>query len=221
MSDASGHLVKVVQTLLDVTQDTYAAKTALERANAMWESALFCEKEYARSLAYKKIWDELRDGRVHYELVHQRTKANKSVWLRATLVPVKDASGRVVKVLNMARNATETHEALKDASTLVTAMDRLVGRIELDVHRRVIRVNKGFEVAFKAPAAHVMGRDLRISARPNSPTRRFTATSSTSCAAAIRSRTSSSCAAPMARRSGSAAPMCRSSRSRARCGRSC
>ena len=194
--DASGHLVKVVQTLLDVTQDTYAAKTALERANAMWESALFCEfdaeghvtamnpvmaqvlgyeaddcigkqghffcdKEYARSLAYKKIWEELRDGRVQYELVHQRTKANKSVWLRATLVPVKDASGRVVKVLKLARNATETHEALNDSSTLVTAMDRLVGRIELDEHLRVTRVNKGFEVAFKAPAADVMGREFK------------------------------------------------------------
>lgn len=194
--DGDGRLIKVVQALMDVTQEAYAAQLALERSQAIWNSSLFCEfdvegnitamnpvmaqvlgyepeecvgkagalfvdKEFSRSPAYRKLWEELRDGRTQYEMIHQRSKTNKSVWLRSTLVPVKDATGKVVKVLKLARNATETHDALQDNSTLVTAMDKLVGRIELDEHLRVTRVNKAFELVFKSPAADVMGRDFK------------------------------------------------------------
>ena len=207
ISDRDGRLAKVVQTLMDVTLEAYAARIATERANAIWDVMLVCEmdveghvtemnpvmaqvlgyepdecvgkhdqqfldKEFARSLSYRKLWEDLLDGRPQFEMIHQRSKSNKSLWLRSSLVPVKDATGKVVKILKAARNATDTHEAHLDSSSLVTAADRLVGRLELDENLRVIRANKNFETAFKVAEADVLGRDFKEFCTPdfvNSP----------------------------------------------------
>ena len=200
--DSDGRLSKVVQTLMDVTQEAYKSASAIERASVMWQVMLvseldieghikemnpamaqvlghepeecigkhetqFLDKEYARGLQYKKMWEDLLDGRVQFEMVHQRTKQNKTLWLRSSYVPVKNAEGRVVKILKAARNATDEHEAFLDSSTLVTALDRLAGRIELDEHLRITRVNKGFEAAFKSPAADVVGREFKEFCTPD------------------------------------------------------
>lgn len=202
LRDSEGRLSKVVQTLMDVTQEAYKATAAIERATAMWEVMLVCEldieghvkemnptmaqvlgfepdecigkhetqfldKEYARSLPYKKMWEDLLDGRVQFEIVHQRTKQNKTLWLRTSFVPIKNAEGKVIKILKAGRNATEEHEAFLDAASLVTALDKLAGRIELDEHLRVTRVNKVFETAFKAPAADVVGREFKDFCTPD------------------------------------------------------
>jgi len=200
--DAEGRMTKVVQTLMDVTQEAYKSASAIERATAMWDVMLvaeldieghvkemnpamaqvlgqepdecigkhetqFLDKEYARSLPYKKMWEDLLDGRVQFEMVHQRTKQNKTIWLRTSFVPVKNAEGKVVKILKAGRNATEEHEAFLDAASLVTALDKLAGRIEMDEHLRVTRVNKVFETAFKAPAADVVGREFKDFCTPD------------------------------------------------------
>ena len=43
IKDGDGHVVQVLQCLMDVTESTYAAEKAVERSNAVWESMAVCE----------------------------------------------------------------------------------------------------------------------------------------------------------------------------------
>lgn len=194
VKDASGHTTCIVQMLQDVSLDTFNAKTALERAGALWagvavceldidghvtsisqrmaeildyaaddcigkHDSTFCDKEFVRGLPFQKAWEAVLEGKTQRLMIRQRSKAQRVIWLLSTLIPVKDAEGKVFKIMKVAEEVTELNESFQDASALLQASDRMVGRVEMDVAGTITKVNKPFEQAFKIAAAEAIGKE--------------------------------------------------------------
>lgn len=121
----------------------------------------FCDREFARSGAYAALWQDLRAGQTRKLLVPQKNKAQRAIWFQALFVPIFDASGKVVRVLKTGEDVTETHEGLRDATALLTASDRLIGRCEYDQNGKILKANKMFERCFKIPMADAVGKEHR------------------------------------------------------------
>lgn len=80
---------------------------------------IFCEPEYARSSEYKKFWEDLAQGITQSGEFMRVTKAGDEVWINASYTPVKDSSGRVVKVIKIAADITEMKDMIKEINRVV------------------------------------------------------------------------------------------------------
>ena len=68
---------------------------------------VFCDDDYAASLAYRKFWQKL--GRGEFDCGRYRRLGNngKVVWIQATYNPILDLNGNPVKVVKFATDITE------------------------------------------------------------------------------------------------------------------
>ncbi|MES2604704.1 MAG: methyl-accepting chemotaxis protein [Pseudomonadota bacterium] len=67
---------------------------------------MFVTPEHAQSEQHAKFWDKLRNGEVQQGAYQCITKAGKDIWLRASYTPIRDASGRVSKIVKYAVDIT-------------------------------------------------------------------------------------------------------------------
>ncbi len=67
---------------------------------------LFVDEEYANSIAYKRFWDELKDGLPQTRDFARVTKKGDVIWINASYIPVKDKTGNVYKVFKLAQDIT-------------------------------------------------------------------------------------------------------------------
>ena len=79
--------------------------------------SVLCEPEFASSKAYKKFWSDLANGKVRDGEFKRVTKSGEELWIQASYTPVKDADGKVGKVIKIATDITNKKllelEALK------------------------------------------------------------------------------------------------------------
>ncbi|MBD8528604.1 MULTISPECIES: PAS domain-containing methyl-accepting chemotaxis protein [unclassified Massilia] len=82
---------------------------------------VFCDDEYAASLAYRKFWQQLQRG--EYDCGRYRRLGNdgKVVWIQATYNPILDANGKPVKVVKFATDITD--QVLLEQRSAARAID--------------------------------------------------------------------------------------------------
>ena len=117
-----------------------------------------CEKAFTLSSEYQKVWEGLNAGQTQYLNMRQRTKDQKLVWLRATMVPVMNQVGQLEKIIKIAENITAEHEELLDCRALLSASDNLVGRVELDTDGNILKANRTFCEVFGVSPDELKGR---------------------------------------------------------------
>ena len=120
----------------------------------------FCEKSFARGTVYKDTWISLREGKTQKLRIRHRTKDRKTVWMSSTLVPIKDATGNLAKVVKFAEDVTEEHEDYIDCSVMLGASDEMIGRAEFDGSGNIIKVNKKFRKLFEFDQEDLAGKTL-------------------------------------------------------------
>jgi len=77
---------------------------------------IFIDGEYAKSMEYKKFWEDLNKGLSLTSSNFKRfTKEGGVVWLNATYTPVLDTNGVPLKVLKLALDNTATKQLLDAA----------------------------------------------------------------------------------------------------------
>ncbi len=94
--------------------------------------ALFVEKSYAASDAYQQFWKGLAAGKAQVAEVERKTKSRQQVFLSAVYHPVKDSTGKVVRVIKIASDISqqkkafdtieEQNQALKEMSTPISSI---------------------------------------------------------------------------------------------------
>ncbi|HSC85021.1 MAG TPA: PAS domain-containing protein, partial [Pseudomonas sp.] len=67
---------------------------------------LFCSKELLGSPAYAQFWQRLGNGESFSDRFMRVAKGGREIWLEASYLPVRDASGRVAKVIKVATDIT-------------------------------------------------------------------------------------------------------------------
>ncbi len=105
------------------------------------EHRMFCLPEYARSNEYSQLWSRLRSGEFVSATFQRVAGDGSTVWLEASYNPIRDASGKVVKIVKYAMDVTEKLRAESETRNKLQAIDRAMAMIEFDLQGRIIAAN--------------------------------------------------------------------------------
>ncbi|OZB05104.1 MAG: hypothetical protein B7X58_14325, partial [Marinobacter sp. 34-60-7] len=83
---------------------------------------MFCTPDYVRSQEYQAFWLSLASGEAHRGTFERVNREGQRCWLQAAYFPVKDATGKVVKVIKIASDVTAERRALADRDAELSAL---------------------------------------------------------------------------------------------------
>lgn len=83
---------------------------------------MFVDPAEANSPNYAKFWQALNDGLAQTGDFRRIGKQGNDVWIRATYTPIKDASGKVFKVVKYASDITEAKQTILEIDRLIAAV---------------------------------------------------------------------------------------------------
>jgi methyl-accepting chemotaxis protein len=106
--------------------------------------SLFVDPEQARSTGDRDFWAALQAGRPQADVYRRLARGGREVWLQGSYTPVQDESGRVVKVLSMASDATAARLEATEWSGQVQAIGKSQAVIEFTLDGRVLHANPNF-----------------------------------------------------------------------------
>lgn len=101
-----------------------------------------CEKKWADE-HWESFWQELRLGKTFSRKYKRVAASGKIVWIEASYMPVKK-EGRVVKVIKLAKDITETAPAQLKAFHQTKAVEHSMAVIEFDPRGIVLHANDHF-----------------------------------------------------------------------------
>ncbi len=105
---------------------------------------LFVDKTYANSADYSRFWNDLANGKENNGQFKRYTRSGKEIWLQAVYSPVKDATGKVIKVIKIATDITEQKIAALNALGLKATVDTSFAEIEFDAKGNILDANENF-----------------------------------------------------------------------------
>lgn len=122
----------------------------------------FCPPEFARSSQYSELWSRLNNGQFESGTFERVNSKGQPIWLEASYNPIKDASGRVVKVVKYALDVTAKVQQESESNAKLQAIDRAMAVIEFDLSGNVITANQNFLTRMGYSLAELKGKHHRI-----------------------------------------------------------
>ena len=102
-------------------------------------SMFFDEEEYEKiAFAYKKVMK----GNILTDLDIQINTRMSFIWIRSSLLPCKDASGEVVKVILTATNIDQLNSRLKQQEQDLFVVDHSLFILNFDLKGKIMKVNE-------------------------------------------------------------------------------
>ncbi|MDQ6953347.1 MAG: methyl-accepting chemotaxis protein [Mariprofundaceae bacterium] len=93
--------------------------------------SMFVTDEYRESSAYTKFWKRLNKGEFIADQFLRMGKGGKKVWIQASYNPIRDANGRIYKVVKFATDITkqkalddELKQAMNEVQTVLKAVSK-------------------------------------------------------------------------------------------------
>ncbi|RON84709.1 chemotaxis protein [Pseudomonas fluorescens] len=126
---------------------------------------LFCTPEFGRSAQYTELWSRLKNGQFQSGTFERINSQSQPVWLEANYNPIKDASGRVVKVVKFAMDVTTKVQQESEANAKLQAIDRAMAVIEFDLDGSILTANQNFLTRMGYTLAELKGKHHRLFCR--------------------------------------------------------
>ena len=123
---------------------------------------LFCTPEFGRSAQYTELWSRLKNGQFQSGTFERINSQGQPVWLEANYNPIKDASGRVVKVVKFAMDVTTKVQQESEANAKLQAIDRAMAVIEFDLDGGILTANQNFLTRMGYSLAELKGKHHRL-----------------------------------------------------------
>lgn len=123
---------------------------------------IFCEDRYAHSDQYREFWAQLAQGIAHRGSFERRDRAGNELWLEATYFPVKDAEGKVARVVKIAADVTAETLRQREHDAVLQALDRSQAMIEFTPDGEIIRANDNFLAAVGYTLDEIRGKHHRM-----------------------------------------------------------
>ncbi|RDL23926.1 PAS domain-containing methyl-accepting chemotaxis protein [Pseudomonas jessenii] len=123
---------------------------------------LFCTPEFGRSAQYSELWSRLKRGEFQSGTFERINSKGESVWLEASYNPIKDAAGRVVKVVKYAMDVTAKVQQESEANAKLQAIDRAMAVIEFNLDGSIITANQNFLTRMGYTLAELKGKHHRL-----------------------------------------------------------
>ena len=128
--------------------------------------SLFVEPEYAASQAYRDFWAKLARGEFDAREYLRLGKGGREVWIQASYNPVKNAAGRVTKILKVATDITAQKQAEAERSAKLAAVERVQATIEFTTDGIILDANDNFLTVVGYELSEIQGRHHSMFVEP-------------------------------------------------------
>jgi len=92
----------------------------------------FVDTSYAQSVAYEAFWQKLRGGAFECSEFKRVSKSGQEIYIRGNYNPIKDRSGKVLRIVKVANDITKTKlDAIESAAKLGAIP---APRLQLNLH---------------------------------------------------------------------------------------
>ena len=125
------------------------------------ESFLMFDEERNDSNHFK-TWNELREGKNLAGEFRYKGVGGKEIWLSGTRSPVIGLDGKLIKVVLILQDITESKLSRLDAEGKLGAIDRSQAVIEFDMQGKVLAANNNFLKLMEYSAEEILGRHHRM-----------------------------------------------------------
>ncbi|MDU7586388.1 MAG: PAS domain S-box protein, partial [Acidovorax sp.] len=127
---------------------------------------IFYPPEYVASPAFQANWRRLCGGEFVQGTAQRRCKNGTVVWVQGMFYPVRDARGRVERIVGLVYDVTATQEQTQRAHAILQAIERSMGVIEFDLQGHVLRANDHFLHTMGYTRQNLVGQHHRILCPP-------------------------------------------------------
>lgn len=105
---------------------------------------IFCNHEQTSSPDYAQFWRRLGGGETFCDRYMRIAKGGREVWLEACYMPVRNADGKVVRVVKIATDITARMHAELQHESYLNAINRSMAMIEFNLAGEVLTANENF-----------------------------------------------------------------------------
>jgi len=138
---------------------------------------ILVDKKYLISSEYSSFWTDLAGGKIHNGQFMYVAKNGAEVWLQAVYSPVKDASGKIVKVIKIASNITDEKENAAQMQREIDARMKSVDAAcivsEVDLKGYITYVNDKHCEVSQYTREELIGANQNIVRHPDMPKELF------------------------------------------------
>ena len=135
--DLNGAVIKVNQVYLDMLG--YTEAELLGKPVSM-----LLDQTFAKSEAYKSLWDKLVKGGTDTGQYKRIAKDGHEVWIQASYNPIYDLNGKPYKIVNYTMDITDAKLKAADNAGQLAAISKIQGVIEFDLTGKITAVNENF-----------------------------------------------------------------------------
>ncbi len=123
---------------------------------------LFCTPSYANNVAYQRFWSRLGKGEYINDRFLRLDKQGREIWLEASYSPVRDTSGRVIKIVKMATDVTGRVQKEQEQESQIKAINRSMAIIEFNRQGEIISANENFLAVMGYRLNEIIGKHHRL-----------------------------------------------------------
>ena len=123
---------------------------------------IFVDGDYAATPEYKAFWSKLKGGTFECSEFKRIAKNGQEIWIRGNYNPVKNASGKVLKIIKFANDISETKMNGLDSAAKLSAVSRAQATIEFTPQGEILTANDNFLSALGYSLNEIVGKHHRI-----------------------------------------------------------
>ena len=127
---------------------------------------IFVDPSYANSDAYTAFWAKLRRGVYEQNTYKRLTKDRREVWLMASYNPVFDRGGKLLEVVKLATDVTESRLKNAEYQAQIESIHKVRGIIEFQPDGTIITANPIFLNLMEYSLDEILGKHHRIFVDP-------------------------------------------------------
>ncbi|WP_300424885.1 PAS domain-containing methyl-accepting chemotaxis protein [uncultured Thalassolituus sp.] len=121
-----------------------------------------CDERDISGSEYRDFWNRLKNGERMNGQFRRKSADGRLLWLDGSYAPVKDASGRVEKIVKIAHDVSDLMADNHKYSDINAAVERSMAVIEFDATGNIKRANANFLGATGYTEAEVIGKHHRM-----------------------------------------------------------
>ncbi|RXJ56165.1 methyl-accepting chemotaxis protein [Candidatus Marinarcus aquaticus] len=150
-------------TILDANQNFVEALGYDNKSEFVGQHhRIFCDKTYVNTQEYEEFWTSLNKGQTNTSEFRRIRKDGKSIYIQASYIPIKNSSGKVIKVVKFAQDITEKKLESLDYEGQLQAISKSQAVIEFNMDGTIITANDNFLNTLHYELKDVMGKHHQI-----------------------------------------------------------
>ncbi len=153
--DADGRILKANKNFCAVMG--YQASEIIGRHHS-----LFVEPGYAKSPEYAEFWRNLKQGNFICSEFKRIAKSGAEIFINGNYNPIKNSSGKVLKIVKFATDITASKLASIDSDAKIEAISRAQATIEFNTDGTIITANRNFLSTLGYSLDEIAGKHHRM-----------------------------------------------------------